>query len=192
MGEKRVWLHCVLRTCVVVFWVPECPLLLVSQLLKDTYMSCLKISIVGCESILYSSLAIIKFPICNSCRNRMFVCKVSKILDSVLLRFLFFTFFVILYSAMQESMWIDVNWWTKFFNLVFLIFFSISYNSPNSPSFIITQAGRLEMFLGEHNPEAIFSGNLEIVMNELRRFKHSADFFANSSHIIESAAISAS
>ena len=29
-------------------------------------------------------------------------------------------------------------------------------------------------------------------MNELRRFKHSADFFANSSHIIESAAISAS
>ena len=33
---------------------------------------------------------------------------------------------------------------------------------------------------------------LEIVTNELRRFKHSADFFANSSHIIESAAISAS
>ena len=33
---------------------------------------------------------------------------------------------------------------------------------------------------------------VEIVMNELRRFKHSADFFANSSHIIESAAISAS
>ena len=32
---------------------------------------------------------------------------------------------------------------------------------------------------------------LEIVMNELRRFKHSADFLANSSHIIESAAISA-
>ena len=28
-------------------------------------------------------------------------------------------------------------------------------------------------------------------MNELRRFKHSADFFANSSHIIESVAISA-
>ena len=28
---------------------------------------------------------------------------------------------------------------------------------------------------------------LEIVMNELRRFKHSADLFANSSHIIESA-----
>ena len=28
-------------------------------------------------------------------------------------------------------------------------------------------------------------------MNELRRFKHSADFFANSSHIIESATISA-
>ena len=26
-------------------------------------------------------------------------------------------------------------------------------------------------------------------MNELRRFKHSADFLANSSHIIESAAI---
>ena len=34
--------------------------------------------------------------------------------------------------------------------------------------------------------------DLEIVMNELRRFKHSADFLANSSHIIESAAISAS
>ena len=33
---------------------------------------------------------------------------------------------------------------------------------------------------------------LEIVMNELRRFKHSADFFANSSHILESAAILAS
>ena len=33
---------------------------------------------------------------------------------------------------------------------------------------------------------------VEIVMNELRRFKHSADFLANSSHIIESAAISAS
>ena len=33
---------------------------------------------------------------------------------------------------------------------------------------------------------------LEIVMNELRRFKHSADFLANSSHIIESAAILAS
>ena len=33
---------------------------------------------------------------------------------------------------------------------------------------------------------------LEIVMNELWRFKHSADFLANSSHIIESAAISAS
>jgi hypothetical protein len=33
---------------------------------------------------------------------------------------------------------------------------------------------------------------LEIVMNELRRFKHSADFVAHSSHIIESAAISAS
>ena len=33
---------------------------------------------------------------------------------------------------------------------------------------------------------------LEIVMNELRRFKYSADFLANSSHIIESAAISAS
>ena len=33
---------------------------------------------------------------------------------------------------------------------------------------------------------------LEIVMNELRRFKHSADFLANSSHIIESASISAS
>ena len=30
------------------------------------------------------------------------------------------------------------------------------------------------------------------VMNELRRFKHSADFLANSSHIIESAPISAS
>ena len=28
-------------------------------------------------------------------------------------------------------------------------------------------------------------GYLEIVMNELRRFKHSADLFANSSHIIE-------
>jgi hypothetical protein len=35
-------------------------------------------------------------------------------------------------------------------------------------------------------------GLKEIVMNELRRFKHSADFLANSSHIIESAAISAS
>ena len=34
--------------------------------------------------------------------------------------------------------------------------------------------------------------DLEIVMNELRRFKHSADFLANSSHIIESAVISAS
>ena len=33
---------------------------------------------------------------------------------------------------------------------------------------------------------------LEIVMNELRRFKHSADFSANSYHNIESAAISAS
>ena len=33
---------------------------------------------------------------------------------------------------------------------------------------------------------------LEIVMKELRRLKHSADCFANSSHIIESAAISAS
>ena len=33
---------------------------------------------------------------------------------------------------------------------------------------------------------------VEIVMNELRRFKYSADFFANSSHIIKSAAISAS
>ena len=33
---------------------------------------------------------------------------------------------------------------------------------------------------------------LEIVMNELRKFKHSADFLAKSSHIIESAAISAS
>ena len=33
---------------------------------------------------------------------------------------------------------------------------------------------------------------LEIVMNELRRFKHLADFFVNSSHIIESAGISAS
>ena len=31
---------------------------------------------------------------------------------------------------------------------------------------------------------------LEIVMNELRKFKHSADFLANNSHIIESAAIS--
>ena len=34
--------------------------------------------------------------------------------------------------------------------------------------------------------------NIEIVMNELRRFKHSAYFHANSSHIIESATISAS
>ena len=34
--------------------------------------------------------------------------------------------------------------------------------------------------------------NLEMVMNELRRFKHSADFLAISSHVIESAAISAS
>ena len=33
---------------------------------------------------------------------------------------------------------------------------------------------------------------LELVMNELRRFKLSADFLGNSSHIIESAAISAS
>ena len=33
---------------------------------------------------------------------------------------------------------------------------------------------------------------VDIVMNEMRCFKHSADFFANSSHIIESAAISAS
>ena len=33
---------------------------------------------------------------------------------------------------------------------------------------------------------------LEIVMNELRRFMHSADLLANSSHIIESAAISVS
>ena len=33
---------------------------------------------------------------------------------------------------------------------------------------------------------------LEIVMNELRRFKHSADFLAISAHIMESAAISAS
>ena len=33
---------------------------------------------------------------------------------------------------------------------------------------------------------------IEIVMNELRRFKHSADFLANSSNNIESAAISAS
>ena len=33
---------------------------------------------------------------------------------------------------------------------------------------------------------------LEIVMNEMQRFKHSADFLSNSSHIIESAAISAS
>ena len=101
MGEKRVWLHCVLRTCVVVFWVPECPLLLVSQLLKDTYMSCLKISIVGCESILYSSLAIIKFPICNSCRNRMFVCKVSKILDS---------FFYIFCHIIFRHARVNVNW----------------------------------------------------------------------------------
>ena len=34
--------------------------------------------------------------------------------------------------------------------------------------------------------------DLELVMNGLRRFKHSADFLANSSQIIESAAISAS
>ena len=33
---------------------------------------------------------------------------------------------------------------------------------------------------------------VEIVMNELRRFKHSADFLVNSSHITESAVISAS
>ena len=33
---------------------------------------------------------------------------------------------------------------------------------------------------------------IEIVMNGLRRFKHSADLLTNSSHIIESAAISAS
>ena len=33
---------------------------------------------------------------------------------------------------------------------------------------------------------------VEIVMNELQRFKYSADFLAISSHIIESAAISAS
>ena len=33
---------------------------------------------------------------------------------------------------------------------------------------------------------------VELVMNELRRFKHSADVLAISSHIIESAAISAS
>jgi hypothetical protein len=40
--------------------------------------------------------------------------------------------------------------------------------------------------------KSVFRPRLEIVMNELQRFKHSADFFANSSHIIESAAISAS
>ena len=33
---------------------------------------------------------------------------------------------------------------------------------------------------------------LDIVMNELRRFKHLTDFLANISHIIESAVISAS
>ena len=37
-----------------------------------------------------------------------------------------------------------------------------------------------------------FEPRIEIVMNELRRFKHSADIFANSSHIIEPTAISAS
>ena len=42
-------------------------------------------------------------------------------------------------------------------------------------------------FLGSKT-NVMFS--LEIVMNELQRFKHSAVFFANSSHIIESAAIS--
>ena len=43
------------------------------------------------------------------------------------------------------------------------------------------------------NCKCHFTGpELEIVMNELRRFKHSAYFLAISSHIIESAAISAS
>ena len=42
------------------------------------------------------------------------------------------------------------------------------------------------------NVTSLTTFTLEIVMNELRRFKHSADFLANSSHIIESAAISAS
>ena len=36
----------------------------------------------------------------------------------------------------------------------------------------------------------LLSNLIEIVMNEMRRFKHSADFPTNSSHIIESAAIS--
>ena len=41
--------------------------------------------------------------------------------------------------------------------------------------------------------EKVFVGSrLEIVMNELRRFKLSADFLANSSYIIESAIISVS
>ena len=44
-----------------------------------------------------------------------------------------------------------------------------------------------QMLLGKGN-----GVELEVVMNELRRVKHSTDFLANSSHIIESAAISAS
>ena len=54
-----------------------------------------------------------------------------------------------------------------------------------------TETQKAKYALLQH-PNVQNRGDLEIVMNELQRFKHSADFLANSSHIIESAAIPAS
>ena len=84
---------------------------------------------------------------------------------------------------------------TRFTSLAYLLeiyFFRLSQSNWLKQSWFVVS----ELVVRSGEKYMIRLGNffaeneLEIVMNELRRFKHSADFFANSSHIIESAAIS--
>ena len=57
---------------------------------------------------------------------------------------------------------------------------------------LVTHSHLSKVFVLEEAIYEFFGLQIEIVMNELRRFKHSADFLANNSHIIGSAATSAS
>ena len=72
-------------------------------------------------------------------------------------------------------------------------------NQPSGPTsvasltnMVLEGADRPVPLETAESPDTKYLLSFKVVMNELRRFKHSVDFFANSSYIIESAAISAS
>ena len=73
-----------------------------------------------------------------------------------------------------------------------ILMLSLNSNSIKSPSRTWRPKPLSGLFFHSFQGKNAEKLSKQIVMNELRRFKHSADFLANSSHIIESAAISAS